>query len=154
GGIETAIRQLGQLTDDAPFPTSDLDLPPAELVTGPLYVNVAVTVVDDDSVTMISRQSAPGIPFLGGGADGAASVATVSILMALLLPAVQQAREAAQRTQSKNNLKQLGLSLHNYHDTFNSFPQGVVPGTGETPEESLSWIYSILPYLDEAPLYN
>jgi prepilin-type N-terminal cleavage/methylation domain-containing protein len=84
-------------------------------------------------------------------------IAIIAILIALLLPAVQQAREAARRTQCKNNLKQLGLALHNYHDTFKVFPhrQG---GTDPTPTESnrneAGGTVFLLPYVDQAPLYN
>jgi prepilin-type processing-associated H-X9-DG protein len=81
------------------------------------------------------------------------------VLVALLLPAVQQAREAARRTQCKNNLKQIGLGLHNYHDVFNTFPSGwigVEDGI-QTAREGVSgigWGAMILPYLDQANLYN
>ena len=75
-------------------------------------------------------------------------IAIIAILIALLLPAVQQAREAARRTQCKNSLKQIGLALHNYHDTLNVFPMGVY--THDRP----NWRVFILPYLDQAPLYN
>ncbi len=80
-------------------------------------------------------------------------IAIIAILIALLLPAVQQAREAARRTQCRNNLKQLGLAIHNYHDSNNTFPtggfyQGAGNGTG------LSWLVAILPFIDQAPLYN
>lgn len=75
-------------------------------------------------------------------------IAIIAILIALLLPAVQQAREAARRTQCKNNLKQLGLALHNYHDTFTIFPPG-----GNYPGLA-SFLVVILPYLDQSPAYN
>ena len=79
-------------------------------------------------------------------------IAIIAILVALLLPAVQQAREAARRTQCKNNLKQLGLALHNYHDTFNTLPIGAV-GSSEWGW-GMSWYMRILPYIDQAPVYN
>src|SRR6185436_9747421 len=84
-------------------------------------------------------------------------IAIIAILIALLLPAVQQAREAARRTQCRNNLKQLGLALHNYHDAKNRFPQAVIWGTwnGQSwlPNHH-TWLTMLLPYLDQAPLYN
>ena len=83
-------------------------------------------------------------------------IAIIAILIALLLPAVQQAREAARRTQCRNNLKQLGLALHNYHDNFNLFPNDMwtyQPGTAGMAR-NYSWMVMILPYIDQAPLYN
>ncbi|HVV99278.1 MAG TPA: DUF1559 domain-containing protein [Planctomycetaceae bacterium] len=84
-------------------------------------------------------------------------IAIIAVLIALLLPAVQQAREAARRSQCKNNMKQFGLALHNYHDTFSCFPVGgFYEGTsgGVNIGNGLSWHVMILPYLDQSPLYN
>lgn len=85
-------------------------------------------------------------------------IAIIAILIALLLPAVQQAREAARRTQCKNNLKQLGLALHNYHDTYNLFPLGVTysrnGGTVVTQQGHWAWSASLLPQIDQAPLFS
>jgi prepilin-type N-terminal cleavage/methylation domain-containing protein len=85
-------------------------------------------------------------------------IAIIAILIALLLPAVQQAREAARRTQCRNNLKQLGLALHNYHDNFNTFPPGWInqkPNANANDfKGNWAWTMSILPMIDQAPLFN
>jgi prepilin-type N-terminal cleavage/methylation domain-containing protein len=82
-------------------------------------------------------------------------IAIIAVLIALLLPAVQQAREAARRSQCKNNLKQIGLALHNYHDTANTLPPGYIgPNPSATVPQGWGWMTMILPYLDQAPLYN
>lgn len=86
-------------------------------------------------------------------------IAIIAILIALLLPAVQQAREAARRTQCRNNLKQLGLAMHNYHDTFRVFPPGSFGGVyaqyvGGIDGLRKCWMQMVLPYIDQANLYN
>jgi prepilin-type N-terminal cleavage/methylation domain-containing protein len=85
-------------------------------------------------------------------------IAIIAILIALLLPAVQQAREAARRSQCKNNLKQLGIALHNYHDSFSLFPMGHTRSNdgagGVTGWRGYSAHAMILPYIDQGPLYN
>jgi prepilin-type N-terminal cleavage/methylation domain-containing protein len=85
-------------------------------------------------------------------------IAIIAVLVALLLPAVQQAREAARRTQCRNNLKQVGLALHNYHDVHSAFPPGWVGVTNGIHDiegtNGLAWGVHLLPYLDQAPLYN
>jgi len=92
-------------------------------------------------------------------------IAIIGILIALLLPAVQAAREAARRAQCNNNLKQIGLALHNYHGSFGTFPPAFIQWsnssmycgwpTGPTagnPEPRWGWAVLIMPYLEQSPL--
>ena len=159
GPLLLGFAQIGmvQARQFAPIPLIDLtettlDFPPAELVAKPLFPNVAWSVIDETGIHMTTRSSAPAIPLIGG-ADGS-TLAVSAVLVALLVPAVQQAREAARRTQSKNNLRQIGLAMHNFHDTHNHFPQGTIPSKKLKPEERQSWLVPLLPYMDQAPLYN
>lgn len=90
-------------------------------------------------------------------------IAIIGVLVALLLPAVQAAREAARRTQCKNNLKQLGLAMHNYHDTFRVLPPGYVSNNPGVPNNSswcrtggvqgAPWAVLILPFLEQGALH-
>ncbi|QDV17207.1 putative major pilin subunit [Gimesia panareensis] len=88
-------------------------------------------------------------------------IAIIAILIALLLPAVQQAREAARRSTCRNNLKQLALAMHNYHDVFGRLPFGQITTSGSTTWASVGarstgwgWSAMILPYIEQANLYN
>ena len=110
-------------------------------------------------IPILSRRRARGFTLI----ELLVVIAIIAILIALLLPAVQQAREAARRTQCKNNLKQMGLSLHNYMDTANRLPPagihnvGIYAGTFSSRADSTSygpsWITLSLPYFEQANLY-
>ena len=89
-----------------------------------------------------------------------AVITIIGIMIALLLPAVQQTREAARRTSCKNNLKQIGLALQLYHDTWQTLPPGWLardPATGRADPEGepgWGWAARILPFLEQDPLFN
>lgn len=76
-------------------------------------------------------------------------IAIIGILVALLLPAIQAAREAARRSQCSNNLKQIGLGLQNYHDTYRVYPSG-----GFSQRPGVAWTVCVLPFLEQQTLYN
>jgi hypothetical protein len=98
--------------------------------------------LDGDQIIARSSKTFP-----GSGGIGAAPVA-----VALLLPAVQAAREAARRMESVNNMKQIALAMHNYHDTFGAFPPAY--STDEDGNPLLSWRVLILPFIEQQALYN
>lgn len=81
-------------------------------------------------------------------------IAIIAILIALLLPAVQQAREAARRTQCKDNLHNIGIAFHNYHEIFNMFPAGCQSSAPISTTRTWTWSAMILPQLEQGNLYK
>ena len=98
------------------------------------------------------QMSTTAIVFLVLGIVFFVMVVVGAVLVALLLPAVQQARTAARSTQSKNNLKQIGLAMHNYYDVYNMFPPGGIYTKNDEPYNA--WMTSILPFVEQAGLYQ
>src|SRR5262245_53154886 len=81
-------------------------------------------------------------------------IAIIAVLIALLLPAVQSAREAARRTQCVNNLKQLGLAVHNYISQTNAFPALSVPNANLDQTFRLAWPGSLLPFIEQTVVFD
>ena len=116
-------------------------LPSASAILPHLSPSVTVAVRTEDGIRTESRRSLP----TGGGISGVAPIAT-----GLLLPAVQSARHAARRAQSTNNLKQIALAMHNFHDVHKSFPSATTTPKGG----NLSWRVQILPFIEQQALFN
>jgi prepilin-type processing-associated H-X9-DG protein len=117
-------------------------IPTADAMTQRLFPNFTALTVDDQSVRYVARSSVPGL----------GSPASSGIAIALLLPAVQAAREAARRAQCTNNMKQIGLAMHNYHAVNNALPGSAI--TSKAGKPLLSWRVAILPFLEQGELYN
>ncbi len=146
GMLPGLIEQLGQ----ASGVQIDLTLlPPAKQVNQFLFPAHAALVVDDRGLRWVGKAA---VPMLSIGSPDSITVGAVGV--ALLLPAVQQAREAARRTQDKSNLKQLGLAMHNYHDAYGLFPTGTVDAPDLKPDQRLSWLASILPFVEQQAVFN
>ena len=121
-------------------------IPDPEQIRPYLFPSRFSLAVNDSLIRMTSVQAFPvPMPSLDVGME-------TPVLIALLLPAVQSAREAARRAQCTNNLKQIGLAFHNYADVKNGFPAAAI--TSRDGKPLLSWRVAILPYLEQQPLYE
>ncbi len=100
--------------------------------------------------TQRSRTVAPGFTLI----ELLAVIAIIGVLVALTMPAVQSAREAARRTQCQNNLKQVGLALHNYVATTDAFPIGYLSWPGQGVAPGWAWSAAVLPQLEQASVYQ
>ena len=126
-------------------------LPSASRLGQKMSPNVIVITGDDSGAEIHGTTSAPPFPL---GSSVAGGIALPAIGMGLVLPAVGQARTAARRSQSKNNIKQIALGAWNYHDTWENFPAASVDESADKEDDELSFYYSMLPFLDQKPLYD
>lgn len=156
--IEVGMEMANIVEPGEKMPIGPEDLAPAELVVKPLFNNMAFSTTDENKIVWTSRSSAQG--FMIGGSDTGLVIAGVAVGTALLLPAIQKARQAARRTVSMNNIKQQALASHNYADTYKHFPAGTAPmkngkvNTALKTEERLSWMTSVLPFIEQQNIYR
>lgn len=143
--MAAAFATAGGMDGGAGFAVAPL--PPVDSVTRQLGYSVTASYPTATGWQVTGTESLPGSVPLVSGPNSAVFVAGVGT--ALLLPAVQQARAAARRTQSKNNLRVLGLALHNFHDRNQAFPGGTIGNQPEV-EQRLSWLVPLLPFLPDA----
>src|SRR5438067_6894930 len=81
-------------------------------------------------------------------------IAIIAILLALVLPAIQKVRGAAGNTECGNNLRQIGIALHQYHDQYRAFPAGMRWEKGKAKQRLSSWLVQILPHIEQQPLWS
>ncbi len=137
-GAQVAVKQLQKEGIEADVAA----LPSIASIAPHLLPSVSSVQRTSDGWTCVSRGTLPGMN-VGASAP---------VLVALLLPAVQSAREAARRAQSMNNMKQIGLAMHNYHDVYRGFPPSA--NVDKDGKPLLSWRVHILPYLEQQALYQ
>jgi len=136
--VPNLMQMLGPI-----FPPLDTsNLPPAEVIVSHLQPTVFAVGRTADGVALVSRRTLP------GGNIGA----SVPLAAAVALPAIGPARQAARRSQATNNLKQIGLAMHNYHDTYRAFPAGY--NADEDGKALLSWRVHVLPFIEQRQLYE
>ena len=131
----------GQPAKPGRFHIEPADLPKADELKAVLFPASLAITSESEGFRIVSREPIPTI----------SSPVTTSVLVATLIPAVQAAREAARRAQCTNNLKQIGLAMHNYHDANGHFPGTIL---GKDGKRLLSWRVAILPYLEQKSLYE
>jgi hypothetical protein len=149
-----AVQMLGRMGPGGPFRPVDPQFNPLaavriepEMVPDPeemrrrMGPNRLAVTVDEKGLTITSRETFPTLN----------PMSTMPVGTAFVLPAIHNAREAARRSQSVNNLKQIALAMHNYHSANNEFPSDVCDAEGKP---LLSWRVRILPYLENQALYN
>ena len=137
-GVQMVAKQLEKEGIDV----NTAALPSTSAIAPHLLPTTSATQKTQDGFEFVSHSTLP----------GASVGASAPVLVALLLPAVQAAREAARRSQSTNNLKQIALAMHNYHDTFRGFPPAYSVDKDGKP--LLSWRVHILPFIEQQALYQ
>ena len=140
--IELGQRRMGKNRKDV-FLRLDPELfPPVEELNKLLFPSATTVVVEGKGAVLTHREAIPTIT----------SPAVAGALIALLMPNVQAAREAARRVQCINNLKQIALAMHNYHSANNAFPRATI--SDEKVKPLLSWRVAIVPYVGQQELYS
>jgi prepilin-type processing-associated H-X9-DG protein len=141
---EAAVRerQAGQAAAEPPVRLEPEMIPAADALNRLLFPSSTALVVDRQGASLIHREAFPSLT----------SPASAGVIVALCLPAIQSAREAARRSQCVNNLKMIALAMHNFHSSNNAFPRpAITDGKGKP---LLSWRVAILPFIDQQALYN